>query len=159
MVGCITRTPHRLPQDDGRGTRDGRTGRRGDGHNSKKISRASRASAVLRTLDISFEPWLKVNKRSERAATPLGAPQILSTGGQPNASELREMGQNLGRRDETRKSDVNIRMEDRNNTQQRPTNRPTENTNAQASTRVLPQHNRIKNNPPDPKGHGGKFFI
>lgn len=68
----------------GRGREDKGRGDGGDGHNSKKTSRASRASAVLRTLDISFEPWRKGNKRSERAATPLGAPQILSTGGLPN---------------------------------------------------------------------------
>ncbi len=75
-VGRITRTPH---TPEGRGTRD--EGR--DTAKRKSQGQAARG-AVLRSLDFPFFPCLKVVKRSERAATPLGAPQILSTGGLPN---------------------------------------------------------------------------
>lgn len=65
-------------RDEGRGERD--TAKR------KSQGQAARG-AVLRSLDFPFFPCLKVVKRSERTATPLGAPQILSTGGLPNDTQ------------------------------------------------------------------------
>ena len=147
MVGCITRTPHQLPPETvppgghgGRGTGDGETAT-----TQRKHQGQAARGAVLRTLDISFEPWQKVNKRSERAATPLGAPQILSTGGLPNVY-LRRSKQTLRKANER----VNQRQLQRGATKRC---RKTTAKSIKGSAR------KIKNNPPDPKGHGGKFFI
>lgn len=129
----------------GRGREDEERRDGGDGHNSKKTSRASRASAMLRTLDISFEPWLKENKRSERAATPLGAPQILSTGGLPNVY--------------LRRSKQNVRK-NHGRFGERQLHRRGLKRSRKASTESIERSAReIKTTPLTLKGTGGKFLF
>lgn len=75
--GRITRTPTNSRRPTRRGTGDGGRGT-GERDTAKRESQGQAArGAVLRSLDFPFFLCLKVVKRSERAATPLGAPQIL----------------------------------------------------------------------------------